>query len=794
MFSCTWFLLAKPKRSTTSRPIPHTLNTSLSGFYIAHHPWLLNPLTSQKYYKIGCSERLDQRLLHSSFTTCFTDAWGYVAVLRVPTFKQALLIEYCVLRLLEPHRVPGRELIHGIDDSIILQAALRVAQEFDVQHVLQQAPVIFETQSQSAKKTKEITTTNKHQSLALLEIPKLKRMFEKSSLRDFDVFATEGKKSEAAVVGVGEEEDGLCNSEDIVLDMSYFSKTATTGGVGIESSVSLDPSATFTPLTLRDYQVDASRAVVEDLARHQRCILQMACRCGKTPVAFDVITNYAKRDSNIFMMYLVPGLALLRQTALKLVGYGFDPRGIMLVGSEKLTVPVLFQGKEQHVLTMSTDLDTIAKFLDRSTDDGQTPFPCVVLSTYQSSPLLVPHLSKFKLAIFDECHRVCGKLNASTFNTILHAKVHEDSVQQHRLFMTATPAYDTPISMHQKELFGGIAYRYHLRSGINAGYVNNFAVRIVVGTPKDSMASQILSAMETVDKMLVFCRTISECEELARETQELLQKNSKEIIIQVLIAHSRMAPGAPSVALQQFRTPGRMIMFNVRLFQEGVEVPTLNAVFFACPKFSPRDIVQSICRPLNRVDGKPPSMVFIPVTHDTDSDPTSPVNMKNYSTLVPFSEALLSEDPALFEYLIDPKNFDYNIGVIGTSKVRKVISETLQDVVLPSIRRAMRFTVLGRDRFSRVENLPWPRAFAELQRIVATCHRYPKTTDAWVIGDGRVAFYNFYSYCRVGYRQYLERNPSCPLEPHQIRDLESLPHWNTYGLNGPYHWEESMVY
>lgn len=81
---------------------------------------------------------------------------------------------------------------------------------------------------------------------------------------------------------------------------------------------------------------------------------------------------------------------------------------------------------------------------------------------------------------------------------------------------------------------------------------------------------------------------------------------------QIFCAHSKMGPAGVTEALHAFSHTPRGILFNVRLFQEGVEIPDLNAVFFAAPRYSPRDIIQSICRPLNRLEGKPPSTVFLP--------------------------------------------------------------------------------------------------------------------------------------------------------------------------------------
>ena len=99
--------------------------------------------------------------------------------------------------------------------------------------------------------------------------------------------------------------------------------------------------------------------------------------------------------------------------------------------------------------------------------------------------------------------------------------------------------------------------------------------------------------------------------------------------------------------------PGvRAALFNCRMLQEGVEVPPLNAVFFAAPRHSARDIIQSLCRPLNPAPGKPQSVVFLPVEADPAIPADAPANLRRYASILPVVDALLDEDPRLFEYLI----------------------------------------------------------------------------------------------------------------------------------------------
>ncbi len=428
----------------------------------------------------------------------------------------------------------------------------------------------------------------------------------------------------------------------------------------------------------------------------------------------------------------------------------------------------------------------------------------LVISTYQSSPQ-VP-TDAFELVVYDEAHRVCGGKAARPFNHFVLAPRHGA-----RLFMTATPVYDplskTAITMKDRALFGGVAYRYHLRQGIAAGYVNDFRLEIVAApsdraTPAAEEAAapdQLLAAMAKVDKLLVFCRDIAHANRLCVALREAAAERLPQGVapFECLVAHSRMGAGGATGALRRFGTPGeRAVLFNCRLFQEGVEIPALNGVFFAAPRHSPRDIIQSICRPLNRAPGKPTSILFLPVLHDPARPPADPANLKRYATIVPFVDALLDEDPRLYEHLLDPSATPYPIEILGTHTLGLADTKS-RGALLGAVRRAVRYgsSAAGRpvERLLRVENVPWDRAFAEVRRVVTTCGRYPKTTDAWVVGEARVCLHRFYRWAADEFAAWRAGKPT-KLEPHQVHDLLTLPNWEPYGVEGPYPWRLCMEF
>jgi superfamily II DNA or RNA helicase len=586
------------------------------------------------------------------------------------------------------------------------------------------------------------------------------------------------------------------------------------GGGGLSATPEYPPPS---KLEDRAYQTAAIEACLKELARPPgRAILQMACRCGKTRVAHGVISSYLatpRRPACPRILYLVPGLALLRQTVLKLDQYGFDgpPPRILIVGSDERPIPglrALHPCRGQEVAAGTTETEFIRAECAR--DAGP---PLIVVSTYQSSPLLD---DVFDLTVFDECHRLCGDRRARPSTHALLVFERGD-----RLYITATPCYDTTLSMKDRALFGGIAYAYHMRQGIDAGYVNDFSVALVgrpvaatdprptaaadprptaAADPRLATAAQICAAFDALDaccggrgKLLVFCQSI-------RHATQLCLEVAREVALRggaaaCLLAHSQMPRAAVAASLGQFSVPGgSAILFNCRLFQEGVEIPPLSGVFFAAPRHAPRDIIQSLCRPLNVLPGKPPSKVFIPVTVDPEAAPDSAANLEHFASIIPYFDALVAEDPLLYEHLLDPRGSPYPLHWVN-SAVATPAGAALRyrpEELLAAARRSVRRGGAGKtERLLKATNIPWVIGFAELKRIVSECGRYPKTTDCFVYGDAKVNFGHFYRHVRGAYARWKAGEPQA-LEPHQLRALESLPGWVPYGVEGPYPWRETL--
>lgn len=784
------------------------------GVYLAWHRWLDAEAGPGATWKIGMTESLGDRIHDSSYVTCFPEGWQYRRTFETADAASARWLETAVLGVFAARRIDGRELVSGVSLDEIVTAVHAEAKTLGIAIVERADPVYDRVRGVVVATAAPATPAATPAETAAVVGGGLDDLFAELSLEAaaFVPPVQPPVTAAAAVAAAAAAAVAKISADSAPATEDTFSDDIEDAALAAE--IEAEAGAGAGRVEYRAYQVEAAARCARELAADGRCILQMACRCGKTPVAYSVICGYTGA-----VLFLVPGLALARQTAAKITGYGFTGE-ILIVGSDARPVPL--SGRPPALMT--TDQGAIVSWLALHGRD--TPTPALIISTYQSSPLVVDAAAvakfRFSLTVFDECHRCCGGAAPRPFNAALLSERGDG----HRLFMTATPAYEpAAVSMRDRAMFGGVAYRYYLRAGIEAGYVNDFRLRLVAGAcsagasdPAPLLARQILAALADMaqtaahPKLLVFCQNIRHAVELAAGVSALAAAAPDAPA--VIVAHSRMREGSPASALREFAAPGRAaLLFNCRLFQEGVEIPALNGVFFAAPRHAPRDIIQSLCRPLNRMPGKPASAVYVPVTFEAPAALLSPAllgaaagaletepNLRRFATIVPFIDALLAEDPRLYEHLLDPSR-EYPVGVIGGAlgySSDAPIPPALERALVASFRRAARHgaSAAGRpaERLLRIENVPWDRAVAEVRRIVETCGRYPKTTDAWRVGDAVVCLHRFYRAAADQYAAWkagtADPHARGGLEPHQLRDLETLPGWLPYGVEGPYPWGE----
>lgn len=855
-----------------------------AGTYIAHHPWLtllagaddVRLRDAQDLVKVGHSGRLGDRLFDSAYTTCWGEGWQYLAVFEVATKEDAERLEAAALAGMADFRFDGRELVRlcrGFDLGRVKAFIAHTAEQLGIAGRMVEHPRYPRTcpPRDTAAGAPDVDSDAELEALVheTCDVPETSAVVTDLQRR----FAALSLAQEAAASSTLELTAAPAAAERRLARPAPASEDEDEEAAG--DALDLLEGAAEAPLVLEDrsYQTQAADACTYELERTGRATLVMACRCGKTRVAHLVMRRLLEKAGPAgAVLFLVPGLSLLRQTVQKLVAYGTPLADVVMVGSG-----LGVKGGAAGDAAMTTDSAAIRAALGAIRARGGTP--CVV-STYQSSHAACEGAdAPYTLTVYDECHRLCG--NRRDRPMVYPLLVAPPALTGVRLFMTATPDHRAAgkggVTMSDHSLFGGVAYRYHLRAGIDAGHVNPFEIQLVASSqdafaalgelrkqPKEAakdatglrwlvnmvknlfgsadpiarasaapleflddmsggpaasqryLAAQIALALTHLtrdparSKLLVFCRTIAQAEELRQLVDQLRQRLAADgnfwARLQLRVASSRTPPDELARVRAEFSDPSApAVLFNCRLFQEGVEFPPLNAVFFASPRNSSRDIIQSMCRALTRTPGKPVSVVYIPVPPDREpAAGAAAFEGSRFETLLPFAEAIFSEDDRFYEHLLDPAGRPYPIGWLGV--------HGSGEELLHAARRAIRYATRGargrQDRLTQNHLIPWNVAYKELQRTVAVCRRYPKTNDGFTFalakdidcasaagaagGEGKVInFGAWYAWVQREYRRFVNGENS-RLQPHQVHDLLELPDWRTRGIEGPYPFDECL--
>jgi len=711
------------------------------GFYVAYCPQLCPRVPGEEIYKVGWSGSLGDRLHDSGYVLNFSEPWNFVVTFETDE-ASARRLEGSLLAWAEREgirRLPCEHICCSL--PALTAAAADLSAFLGLTGVWRQAPSY--PKADKVRCARALTPAADFRS----SIVGFRAAVEVVEIAAPDIIVVEDDGA-----GVGEIVE-IAPPEVIVVEDDDGA------GVGEIVEIGGDGSEVFEE---RAYQLVACESALTALREHGRAILQMACRSGKTRVAYMVSGEFAG-----MIYFLVPTLALVTQTALKLISYGAPRARMLLVGS----------GGRAAGLRMTTNAAEI--------DQRLRGAPPIIVSTYDSSHLLLG--GRPELIVFDECHNLCGRDNNGKITCII-----KSALPGARLFLTATPVTDEKagcLSMKNFDMFGPTAFKYQLREAISAGFVNDFELQLIdegVGDPIKQAFEHLQAAIKRspgavgarAAKMLVFFYRNDDAQKACDAARARLKG------VECFAVSSEFSLSRRERILAQFEKPDvPAIMFNCRLFGEGVEIPGLNGVYFAAPKTSGPNIIQAICRALTWADGKPTSTVFLPVP----AGGGAPAALTRFAKIVPFAEALMSEDSRFYNYLLDP-GCEYPLGWIG--------QHAGVEELLAAARRVARFGTSvkkPRDLLLKNENLPWALMFGELRRIVTECRRYPKSgaTDGMelrVRAGGAfepVSISRWFAWVRKQYKKHKLNEPSA-LRIDQVAELERLPNWAPYGAEGPY--------
>lgn len=465
-------------------------------------------------------------------------------------------------------------------------------------------------------------------------------------------------------------------------------------------------------ITLREkyepyiYQEKIINDVITKFDDKNRGKLISACGTGKTLISLWI---KEKIKSNI-TLFIAPSLALVKQTMDEWLDQSTIEFDFINVCSDKTIIEDIIENDVFQFnlsIPVTTDPKEIENFL---INDSQNK---VIFSTYQSLDCIVSALLNipdfnFDLAIFDEAHRTAGVKDSNMFT---YAFFDKYIPIKKRLFMTATEKliniksnildseYNI-FSMDNEELYGEVFSDYTFKNAIKDGVISDYKIVlaclseneiptyfdkniivemdiendnnvididtllkqiILVKAFKQFNISKIISYHNTIKNAQKFCFGLNKYNEpsLSKIFDHLLPNDDKRFIGHI---NGSLNASKRNEIFNDFIEADYSIISNAKCLTEGVDIPIIDAIYFADPKKSIIDIVQAIGRALRKSKAKnlDYSYIIIPVIlPSVDDTKLTGLNSNLFESLHNIIHALKEQDSRLTDYI---NSINYYIG------------------------------------------------------------------------------------------------------------------------------------
>ncbi|WP_327066842.1 DEAD/DEAH box helicase [Kitasatospora sp. NBC_01302] len=393
---------------------------------------------------------------------------------------------------------------------------------------------------------------------------------------------------------------------------------------------------------LRGYQQEAVAAITEALAGGGVRQLRMACGTGKSltaqRAAEALLAAELGQGRNVGVVAVVtPSLALVKQFV---DGWRHNadigPVQCLAVCSDR----TIGQHDEMASVAdldaqVTTDVDVIKRRLHELPSDGLL----LIVSTYVSVAVLARGVQAagraLDVLICDEAHHLAGNPATSLRNLVSDP---DWLPAARRIYMTATPRLYTSrlagrgaLSMDDP-LFGKVAYEYAFPKAIADGHLDDYRALVTVvenekvrrilelldeardsepGEARNTVVAQVALLRswqeQGVGRAIAFCDSIRGSKVFTAQLRQVAAMLGYDPdMVTALHVDGSMSSEQRAPILAELAAPsdGRLVVVsNARCLGEGVDVPSVDAVLFACPKRSEVDIIQSAGRALRRSPG-----------------------------------------------------------------------------------------------------------------------------------------------------------------------------------------------
>jgi superfamily II DNA or RNA helicase len=392
-------------------------------------------------------------------------------------------------------------------------------------------------------------------------------------------------------------------------------------------------------------------AAAGELAAGGRASLVMACGTGKTAVGAELSRRLAPAGP---VLVVVTTLELLAQTAQRYASWlGADAGHIVAVCGDAGAADAAAGELREQMAGLHAQVTTDPAVLAGLAGSGRR---VTVLATYASLPAVAAAhrlhgLGAWELAVVDEAHRSAG--HGAKAWAVIHWDAQIPAVR--RLYLTATPRImtgaggDEVVSMDDAAVFGRIVHEVPFAEAISNGLLADYRVaagvvtdaevaKLTAGTAVASVSGRPLPARLAacqvtlarairewdLRRVITYHGRVTRAARFAATLPDTLalmspaQRPVRPVMADYLSGAMSLAARRERLALLAGPGEHTMVLSNARVLGEGVDVPELDAIMIADPKYSVTDVVQAVGRALRRGAGagKTATIVVPVLVHD----------------------------------------------------------------------------------------------------------------------------------------------------------------------------------
>ncbi|KAK3604849.1 hypothetical protein CHS0354_000511 [Potamilus streckersoni] len=531
--------------------------------------------------------------------------------------------------------------------------------------------------------------------------------------------------------------------------------------------------------------------------------LILPCGAGKTFTALWIKEKLQSKNT----LVLVPSLALLRQIKNEWSKQRKNIYQYLCVCSEtdidKDTTDTLVTHTYEIDTRVTTDSEHVKSFLLKPFEEK------VIFSTYHSLPVIANAINEisfeFDFTFCDEAHKTAGVGNNKF--SLIHNNNRIPS--KYRLYATATPrivkeslkkklgddlkyAYD----MNDPDTFGHEFHRMTFKDAIEEEILVDYKI-VAIGVNSDEL-KEYIEQRRFIDKNISI-------DELANNyaLEHVMQKynanhgltfHSRVKLAQEFAnRHGQLFPNTKTfsvsgeqptsyrnLVLEEFKNSEKAIVSNARCLTEGVDVPTIDLVYFCDPKNSKVDIVQAVGRALRKKEGKKLGLIVVPIYHSKKDEVENSISSGSFKNLLQVIRSLCDQD----ERLQDEINFiAFGKGKRKSNKIDIISSSFIEEqdkIILEGFEEKLRNSLF--DRIIEKSSNNWDLWFLNLQSYLENnSHEYPSKEDD-------AGLYNWMANQRM-------RKNSGSLKNEELRKLNSINFvWDIVELKWNKRFKKLLIY